>query len=261
MRNALRGRGQQLLAAFLMGLILALILGVEAVRAQSPEEPAGSLPAPGRETMVGYDISWPQCGVAYPAEPVAFGIVGVTGGKPYTVNRCLASQWQWADRAGYPGEVYINLDYWRRTSYTHFFGPAGLCSPLDAYCQGYNYGWNAAREAVAYGQAQGVDAVRWWLDVETMNHWSHDTAANARIIEGAIDYLEGEALEVGIYSTPYQWGVIAGGYAPGLPVWTAGARNVFDAAARCGNPRYAFGGGEIELVQWVETYDMNYACP
>ncbi|MCK9518136.1 MAG: hypothetical protein M0R74_03765, partial [Dehalococcoidia bacterium] len=76
-----------------------------------------------------------------------------------------------------------------------------------------------------------------------------------------IDYLEGVGLDVGIYSTPYQWGVIAGDYRPGLPVWTAGARDVYDAAARCDNPRYAFGGGTVELVQWVETYDMNYACP
>ncbi|MCK9519634.1 MAG: hypothetical protein M0R74_11520, partial [Dehalococcoidia bacterium] len=158
MRKTIRGRGQQLLAAFLMGLILALLLGAEAVRAEESEEVPEEMPEARRNTMVGYDISWPQCDGLYPGEPIGFGIVGVTGGKPYTVNRCLQEQWEWTKQGGYPGEVYINVDYWKRTSYHHFFGPAGLCSPLDLACQAFNYGWNGAREAVSYGESQGVDA-------------------------------------------------------------------------------------------------------
>ena len=254
MRNVLRHRGQQLLAAFLMGVIFAVLWGTAAVRAEGPA------PEVARPTATGFDISWPQCGGPYPAQPLAFGIVGVTGGKPFTKNRCLADQWRWADSGQFPAEVYINLDYWKKTSYLHFFGPAGLCRASDRLCQGYNYGWQSAKDAVAYGRSQGVDTLRWWLDVETMNYWSKDTSANARIIQGAIDYLQSERLEVGIYSTPYQWGVIAGKYAPGLPVWTAGATSLEGATARC-NSQYAFGGGQVELVQWVEQYDMNYACP
>ncbi len=260
MRNLLRGRGQQLLAAFLIGLILALLATGQVVHAQAPEGEEAAAPLPRRANMTGFDISWPQCGTWYPFDPIGFGIVGVTGGRAFTENPCLASQWEWATRGDYPAEVYINVDYWRHTSYHQFFGPAGLCSPWDVMCRAYNYGWNTARHAVDYGRSQGVDASRWWLDVETMNYWSPDKQANARVIAGAIDYLQEEGLEVGVYSTPYQWGVIAGDFAPGLPVWTAGALNLYDAASRCGNPRYAFGGGHIELVQWVEVYDRNYAC-
>jgi len=50
------------------------------------------------------------------------------------------------------------------------------------------------------------------------------------------------------------------GEEPGGRVWTAVAVNLEGAQARC-NSRYAFGGGTVRLVQWVETYDMNYVCP
>ncbi|MGE5594875.1 MAG: hypothetical protein ACM3S1_02430 [Hyphomicrobiales bacterium] len=259
MRKLVRGRGQQQLAAFLMGLILALLMGAGITRADGPEERPQT---PLRANWVGFDISWPQCHErAFPPGQVAFGIVGVTGGKPYTVNPCLRDQYRWAKTGAYPAEVYINLDYWKRLTFRHFFGPAGLCSFDDVLCQSYNYGWNAAKEAVAFGRENGVDAKRWWLDVETMNHWSKDTSANARIVRAAIDYLESQGLETGIYSTPYQWGVIAGDFAPGVPVWTAGATSLAGAMQRCTDPRYAFAGGRVELVQYVEEFDTNYACP
>jgi hypothetical protein len=41
--------------------------------------------------------------------------------------------------------------------------------------------------------------------------------------------------------------------------WTAGASDAESAPGRC-NERYAFGGGEVVMVQWVETYDRNYVC-
>lgn len=265
MRNVLRGRGQQILAAFLMGLILALLVGTQAGSAAGPDEPPDIVYPPGsipiRPNWVGYDISWPQCDGSIPAETPHFAIVGVTGGRPFTANPCLAEEYRWAESGEYPAEVYINLDYWRRLSFRHFFGPAGLCGPQDSWCQAYNYGWNSAKYAVDLGEAQGVDARRWWLDVETMNHWSDDVRLNARIIGGALDYLASNGLTTGIYSTAYQWRVIAGGYAPGGPIWVAGASNLLDAVARCSDARYAFAGGRVELVQWVETYDRNFACP
>ena len=254
MRNVIRAR-QRILGAFLLGLSFAVFWSAGTARAQQPP------PELSRATTTGFDISWPQCGGPYPAQPLGFGIVGVTGGKPFTENRCLADQWRWARTGQFPPEVYINLDYWRKTSYLHFFGPAGLCPTTDPLCQAHNYGWQSAKDAPAYGRSQGVDTNRWWLDVETMNYWSEDTAANAKIIEGAIDYFKSARLQIGIYSTPYQWGVIAGDYAPKVPVWTAGATSLEGARARCDNPRYAFAGGRVELVQWVEQFDMNYACP
>ena len=53
----------------------------------------------------GYDISYPQCGSAYPANPL-FGIVGVNDGIVFSVNPCLASQIAWAGSAS--GQLYAN---------------------------------------------------------------------------------------------------------------------------------------------------------
>ncbi|MGI8927185.1 MAG: hypothetical protein ACR2HN_11150 [Tepidiformaceae bacterium] len=203
----------------------------------------------------GFDISWPQCGGPYPATPYGFGIVGVTGGKAFTENRCFASEWHWAASANAADpSVYFNVNGVPKNY--RFRACAG-----DAYCTAYFYGYNTAAAAVRYARAQGAQPQTWWLDVETMNSWSKDKLLNARVIAGAIDYLQAMDKTAGIYSTPYQWGEIAGYYVPGLPNWSAGADDLEDAKTRCDDPRYAFGGGRVQLVQWVETYDMNYACP
>lgn len=253
MKRLLRSRGQQLTAAFLMGLIFAVAAG-EAARAE--DQNAGpAIP------LVGYDISWPQCHGPYPSNYASIGIVGVNNGKPFTENKCLASQWYWTGQYSVRDAVYINLDYPRTTTVYQLWGPAGFCSMDDLMCQTYNYGWNAARDAVVRAKRAGVKTDEWWLDVETMNHWSEQRGLNERIIAGAIEYLQGQEFKVGIYSTPYQWGVIAGGYMPGLPVWTAGAEDYVEALQRCDDDmRWGFGGGNVELVQYVETYDTNVIC-
>jgi hypothetical protein len=56
-------------------------------------------------TTRGYDISWPQCGNAYPANP-AFGIVGVNRGIVFSANPCLSSEIQWG--GGTKAQLYAN---------------------------------------------------------------------------------------------------------------------------------------------------------
>src|SRR5215213_575370 len=54
----------------------------------------------------GFDISYPQCGAPYPANPL-FGIVGVNAGRPYVAgNPCLATQITWG--GGEKAELYVN---------------------------------------------------------------------------------------------------------------------------------------------------------
>ncbi|MGH2609092.1 MAG: hypothetical protein ACRDHF_08380 [Tepidiformaceae bacterium] len=253
MRKLLHGRGQRLTAAFLIGLIFSVV-AAQAARAQEP--PSSTTAAP----LVGYDISWPQCDGPYPRNYASIGIIGINGGKPFTENRCLASQWDWLGQYSQRDAVYINLDYFRTVTVHQLWGPAGFCTLDDLSCRTYNHGWNSARDALVRAKKAGVKTDEWWLDVETMNHWSDSKGLNERVIAGAIEYLQSKQLNVGIYSTPYQWGVIAGGYMPGLPVWTAGAENFLEAVSRCNNPKYEFGGGKVALVQYVQTYDTNVIC-
>jgi hypothetical protein len=62
---------------------LAMVVATPALAAGSHRDRSGFRPA-----VTGNDISYPQCGAAFPARP-AFGIVGVNGGLPNDLNPCL----------------------------------------------------------------------------------------------------------------------------------------------------------------------------
>ncbi|MBI2764336.1 MAG: hypothetical protein HYX53_00325 [Chloroflexi bacterium] len=251
MRKTARIGRQQLLAAFLIGIIFAVLAGTRVSHA------AGPAPAP---TTPGYDISWPQCGEPLPEAPVPFAIVGVNGGRPFTENPCYREQYEWAKQAESQPAVYLNLEYPRETSLNTVVGPAGVCRIEDAGCNAYNFGYNSARDAVDSARRAGTNPTRWWLDVEEMNTWSPDTALNARVISGAIDYLRSQKVTTGAYSTAYQWGEIAGDYRPGIASWAAGARDLAEAQQRC-TGAFAFAGDTVAMVQWVEKFDRNWVCP
>ena len=203
----------------------------------------------------GYDISWPQCpNDRTPGTAFTFAIIGVTGGKAFTENPCLAQQMRWANLGTARPEVYINVNGM----------PAGWTSPrcdaADPYCNAYYYGKATAAHALEYARANKADLPTWWLDVETENWWAPDSFANSRVVAGAIEYLRGTGHEVGAYSTPYQWNRIVGAYTPGVPAWTAGAADFADAQTRC-TPQYAFGGASVRVVQYIDgEFDNNYVC-
>ena len=227
----------------------------------------GVLAAPAEAALPrhGYDISFPQCGGAYPANP-GFGIVGVGGGRAFTTNPCLASEYRWAASATAPGlaAFYMNTGN-PGTAGSHWLDPGPrACSGAsnDRGCA-YNYGWNTAAHAFAYASSQaGASAATshgWWLDVETANSWSADTSLNTVTIKAARAYLRSKNVKyVGVYSTAYQWGVITGGARIGGPAWAAGAPSAADAPSRCGT---GFTGGSVKFVQYPSGgYDGDYRC-
>ncbi len=241
----------------LLGMPHLALLGVSHRALASGIYPSGIHPSGMYQSSIyqsstrGYDISWPQCEGAYPATRFDFGIVGVTGGKAYTRNPCLASEYAWARRATASApSVYMNLNYGLTR---------GRCARNDTACQAYDYGYWAARSALRYAQAQGVGPTTWWLDVEMENTWSRNTSLNAQVIRGALTYLNRQGLVAGIYSTPYQWAVIAGSYSPGVPNWAGGAPSS-SPAAFCRSAQ-AFGGGSVWLTQYAHgNYDGDFAC-
>lgn len=215
----------------------------------------------------GYDISWPQCGRALPVDG-DFRIVGVSGGKPYEDNPCLAAQYQWATASPDAG-FYMNMaNPGNASQVVNWYGqrsPNAACSRSDEAACAYDYGFNAAQHAFAYAQQTTGAAGRhsWWLDVETTNSWSTSTPAlNVADILGAVAYLRSQGVPVGAYSTGYQWGrITAGAHATDVYVWYAGARNADEAASWCTAADSSFTGGPVVLVQWVQDdIDHDHAC-
>ena len=211
--------------------------------------------SPYKAGSVGYDVSWPQCGQSLPTSG-AIRIVGVNDGRAFTTNPCLSTQGKWA---GSSASVYLNLNSPPDTS-RDMTGPAGSCSSSNTSCQAYNYGANAVTFSLSAAQAAGVTGAVWWLDVETGNAWSASTANNDQVIRGALAQLAADKLTAGIYSTSYQWGVIAGSWTPDVPEWVpSGSSSAAGATATCGDTYFT--SGATWLVQYANgSYDGDVAC-
>src|SRR4051812_14593058 len=108
----------------LLSLLALTILMVSAV--PSVAFAAKPTPQPSTPELVGYDISYPQCGSRLPTDQY-FGIVGVNGGTAATTNSCLATQLSWANKSkagsnqakvqlyvntANPGEVINQITTW-----------------------------------------------------------------------------------------------------------------------------------------------------
>jgi hypothetical protein len=238
---------------------------------------------------VGRDVSYPQCADGLPGA-AAFAIVGVGGGRAFSANPCLATQYAWAaGRPSTPG-VYVNTGnpaprsayYWPTSGSRD---PA-LCrdntSVSDAGCA-YDYGWHAAGDALTVAAAAKVPrTITWWLDVETVNSWNGDAHANTADLQGMLDRLRRAGVaEVGIYSTARQWASITGGYTRSTassyrtawrsaftprfaldvaPLWVATGGDRAAATVACGT---TFTGGTTRLAQYADGsgFDADLVCP
>ena len=265
MISSLRLRAALLVATIALALTPGLALGADRT---SPAAPA----ATGAGPATGYDISWPQCGAAYPADP-AFGIVGVNAGIVFSPNPCLASEIAWA--GGSAAELYANTGNPGPALSKHW--PAGQSTPRwcdpalpDSVDCAFDYGFNAAADSFATAQsafgslglAASPSDSAWWLDVETMNSWRSDVALNVAALQGAIASLQSAGVRtIGIYSTQYQWNVITGGsLAFGAHrSWIAGIGDAQAATAKCAGS--GFSGGGVALVQFASgSFDGDLRC-
>jgi len=205
---------------------------------------AASTAAAGAAATIGSDISWPQCGQSYPATP-AFGIVGVTDGRPDTTNPCLVSEYRWA-KASASVEFYLNT-----------------ANPDLAPTAAYNYGYAAAKYAysAANSEVKAATGHLWWLDVETGNTWSADQGANTEDIAGSIAFFRAKGVQIGLYSTQYQWGLITGGASvPSAANWVPGASSAAQATSFCAAGR-SFSGGPVVMTQYTTRFDYDALCP
>ena len=267
----------------LAGLVLLAAFPGSAAAAR----PGGTAAAAkgGGGPAIGYDISYPQCGGAYPTN-VAFGIVGVNRGIVFSPNPCLGtgngpSQLAWA--GGVNAQLYANTGNPGPALSTHW--PSGQTFPracntaaspgADTPNCAYDYGWNAAADSYqtavrAYislglasaGATSTPQPNAWWLDVETGNSWRSNVALNVAALQGAVGYLQSAGVtDIGFYSTQQQWNQITGGSLAfdAHPSWVAGATTLRQARDNCG--RSAFTGDEVTLAQYfAKGFDADLRC-
>jgi hypothetical protein len=258
-------------------VVSCLLLAWQSAPAQAAN-PGGSPAAD--HAVLGYDISWPQCARDLP-EPGGFAVIGVNGGRANTTNPCLAAQLTWAagmsgPAKGAPVALYVNTGNpgaaaaaWWPTSNAYggadISNPYGMCDGTDTAACAYIYGYAMAYDDVNRRGVTDAAHHMWWLDVETGNSWSSDTAANAADLEGMTTYLQSTGAEVGIYSTTYQFGEIAGTVDPGsnldkLKSWIAGATSRASARAYCSSSPLT-SGGTVALTQFTAgPFDYDYPC-
>ena len=240
-----------------LGLALAVVAGTDRAAAAGPS-PDGA---------TGYDVGWPQCGKPLPpASGLAIvqvndghswnGVAGVQ--KNFAANPCLGVEWSWGQSSPNPPSAYIILDF-----------------PHDQNTgeNPYTYGVQTANAAISFASANGVHPAMWWLDVETSMCWQGGTPCGSgydpngsQVVHGAIDAMRAQEQIVGVYSTPLQWGMIAGGYTPGVPVWNADYNDPPAQAYLGCTANYGFTGGDVWVVQSNPAstggrFDPDYSCP
>lgn len=273
-------------AARFLAVALATVAAVLFAPGAAHAAPAASF---GPLTEVGYDVSYPQCGVELPHER-AFAVVGVNGGLSTRANPCLREQLSWAAAStgvvegqpatqlylntANPGQLRDQVTTWPERGDT----PYGACDGANSTACSWQYGWERARNSVVSFFVPAARAARmdsqpsrytWWLDVETMNTWQSGSGEaldrNQATLEGMTAYLLSRDAQVGVYSTNQQWSRIVGDVDRGsnlapLDSWLAGATSLQEATAACSKPPLV-PRGEVALTQYVrDDLDHNHAC-
>lgn len=278
-------------------LLALLILALFTVALLPSIAFAAKPPANNVTELVGYDISYPQCGSKLPTGQV-FGIVGVNGGTAATTNPCLASQLVWASKStgtskqpkiqlyvntANPGEIINQITTWptNNTDKTGFTpdNPYQTCTGSNDLACSWQYGWNRAVEAnidrfVPAAQSVGVNqsasAYTWWLDVETTNTWQSGSAEalarNTAALEGMASYFKLKGAAVGLYSTAFQWNTIVGSTIGansnlnGLANWRPSGASLDNAKANCSVAPLT-SNGFVSLTQYLQqNLDKNHSC-
>lgn len=267
---------------------LGALLTSAVVACVAPGAAAAAPPA------IGYDVSYPLCGLALPAG-AAFGVVGVNGGLANNANPCLAGELGWAaatpgltSPSQPPASLYLNtadpgnrVPDWPAAAFGSAAGatPYGVCDGSWSTACAYLYG--ALRAALSYQLVAGANTAlapagaAWWLDIEQQNTWAKPSdlpewaAVNIATIKGFVGGLRdaGAGGPIGFYSTSLQWPAITGldptsslsQFSRSYPDWVAGLGSLAQAQAGC---QSSFSGGPVKLVQFAAGgFDGDFACP
>jgi hypothetical protein len=230
----------------------------------------------------GADVSQPQGTGPYPSG-TEFGIVGVNYPLANQTNADFAAERAWAAAtSGGTAQPKVQLYVltanpgpaaasWPTSNAYPSGSPAaanpyGRCTgAMDLACS-WMYGYARAYDDANSRGVSSPSSYRWWLDVETgFTYQTGNLAQNVADFEGMTAYFESIGASVGIYSTPTMWSEIAGTVTTASPLYTLpnwvpfGASVAAEtAAAKCDSPPLM--GGNITMVQYVDTFDYDYSC-
>ena len=195
-----------LVAVFVM---LGWVVPAGASTASNPY-PAGSS---------GYDVAQPNC---TETPPGGFAIVGLGGGRPFTTNTCISSEWATASGFGAtPGPaLYFNTGYadaYGRdvtSSCATYAGPSLAGVPKhdqSTYSKAWEIGCSEFAYAAATTQATGEVPSAWWADIETGNSWSTNQTVNQYAVDGISYEMQKAAPGIsGVYSYTSSWDKLVG---------------------------------------------------
>jgi hypothetical protein len=193
---------------------------------------------------------------------VRFVVIGLTNGRAFTPNPCLARHVRWvrahhAYASAYAFATYPTGAQLRRYRTRGPYDGRRLLGALG------NAGHAAARYNIGLMRRNGFTTPHVWLDVEPSSSrpWSGRRTWNGAVVRGWVRAYREAGYTVGVYSTRYLWHHILGGLRLRLPEWrTAGPVSASAARQMC--HERSFQGGRAVLAQWWTTHrDFDRLCP
>ncbi len=268
------------LAALVLSLSVALAGSGAGPASAEDATAAPDAPAAVAAGVRGADISWPNCpkgmgvpgrrtlGLPLPTAKAQFFVIGLTNGRAFTRNPCLAQHLTVAAERGVHASAYTMLSYPNRAERrAHgWSGPFGTATYADRIA---NVGYAQAAFALDTMATAKFASPFVWIDVEPRaeRRWSRKWVNNQALIRGALRAAADRGIGSGIYTYSLAWRQITGGMRVDVPLWAPGhsrartfAGKLRQTAASCS--RAGFTGGPLVMAQWVwRNRDHNITCP
>jgi hypothetical protein len=213
--------------------------------------------SPYKSGSKGIDLSYPNCSATI-TKNAAFGVVGVTGGLPYTTNNCAAKE----ARQFKNYTLYANTGLNASKSSSYYTAAEQGCNGCPT-CAAYHYGYNAGLQAFQYAKSLGLSSATWWLSVSTANTWNRNIILNRESLQGEHDALLASGVKnIGVTSTTAQWQTITGSWKNNWPSW---GFTIFKSSkqARQYCTGHQFTGGPSWLMMYKSNQsqvDQDIAC-
>lgn len=228
----------------------------------------------------GGDLSWPQCpkgmgipgrrtqGQPLPWNTAKYWIFGLTNGRAWTKNPCLAWQLKAAKKRGVLASAYTMLSYPNKAERAKYStkGPFGTSTYANKIA---NTGYSQTIYALNTMKAAGLKSPFVWIDVEPRSDraYSATDSRNRALIKGALRAIADRGLNAGIYTYANAWNDITSGMQIDVPLWAPGhsrattfAAKMAESLASCS--RTSFTGGPLVMTQWVyDKRDHDITCP